>query len=53
MNPNKITGVLIRRGKLDIDTYKGRTPCRHEHGHLRDKERGLRRNPAGTLIMDF
>lgn len=25
-----MTGVLIKRGNLDIETHRGRTPCKNE-----------------------
>lgn len=36
-----MTGVLIKRGNLEIDTRTGRTPCEHEDGDPQGNETGL------------
>ena len=56
-----MTGVLIKPGNLDTDTYRRKTWG--EDIHLQDKERGLEQilpswpseetSPANTLISEF
>lgn len=33
-------GVFTKRGNLETDLHKGRTPCEDEDGHSQAKERG-------------
>ena len=51
-----MTGVLIKRGNLDIDTHTGRKPHEHEDGCcLQTKEKGLEQvlPPALTKNQRF
>lgn len=51
---SNMTGVLMKREKLDTNIHRGRKSCEHESAHLSVKESGLKvSKPYNTLISAF